>query len=566
METRWVLKQPDFDLVRSLSRELDCHEAVAAALVNRDLASPDKARRFLSPALANLLDPFCFADMDKAVQRVWQALLNREKICIFGDYDADGITSTALMQEFLSALGADCSTYIPHRVDEGYGLKEEHIQTLAGNKLVITVDCGISSHKAIEMLAREGIDVVVTDHHTPGPTLPDAVAVINPKRGDCPSGRSFLAGVGVAFFLCVCIRAFARDKGFFGSKPEPNLKEFLDLVAIGTLADVVPLVEENRILVSAGLEVIQKRRRPGIAALLDVSGAGSSPITEQMVLFGLAPRINAAGRLEHADAALELLLTEDSCKASDLAARLNSINLARRSVEKEMLDQGLALLVEKPSLAASKILVLWDENWHPGVMGIVASRLAQRFNRPVALLSFQGNLAKGSARSVAGIDLHQCLTDCEDLLEAFGGHAMAAGLTLKQENLKAFVAALNRAVENRADEQAFARTLTADWVLDLNSADERLAFELDMLRPFGPGNEEPMFAAHDLSVCWSRLAGEKHLVMGWLQANSPPRQAIWFGAGACLTKGEFLSGALFHVRKNPYGNGKNVQLVAKDVR
>ncbi len=520
--------------MRRLTNALKCHPITAKVLINRRIVTRPDACRFFDAALGAIRPPFSIKDMDAAVTRLHAALRKKEKILIFGDYDVDGVTATTLMTEFLTGVGADVSHYIPHRTREGYGFQAQHVTDLAVPQkigLIVTVDCGSASHDAVEAARDAGIDVIITDHHVVGGELPAATAVINPQRPDCCAGLGDLAGVGVAFYLIIALRKHLRDQGFWEDRPEPNLKRFCDLVALGTVADVAPLTAENRIFSRAGLEQIGCGDRPGIWALMSVAGIGDRPIAAEDIAFRLGPRINAAGRMDHARLALELMTTEDPDRAMAIAKELNRLNAERQAVEQRMFDEIVNHLRLHPRLLAGRSLVLASEKWHQGVLGIVASKVVRRYYRPVLLIGIEAETAKGSGRSIAGVDLHQALAACAGDLERFGGHAMAAGLSIRPEKIAGFRDHFDAAVREMADEEAFAPVLTLDAELDFADITEGLLDELASLNPYGEGNPEPLFMARDVRVRFSKLVGGRHRRMTLCSASDPagrPFNAIQF--------------------------------------
>ena len=434
MKKQWQILQPDIHTVDKLCMILKCHPAIASILVNRNIVSEEDASNFLNPSLSHFNPPFSIKDMDAAVNRILTAIKQNEKILIFGDYDVDGITATTILFEFIRSAGADVSYYIPHRTNEGYGLQKNQISDYALSKkinLIITTDCGSGSHDAVKTAKSAGIDVIITDHHIISDTIPQAVAVVNPKRHDCPSSFDDLAGVGVAFCLLICLRKKMREIDFWQNQPEPNLKSVCDLVALGTLADMVPLVAENRILTRTGLDIITSSNRPGLNALIEASGINKNNVDTDDIVFGLAPRLNSAGRIDHASMAVELLTTKNTETAEQIAQSLNHMNQRRRSIENGILTQIEGQLKKNPHLLQKKTLVLTHQDWHLGVLGIVAARIMQKYFRPVVLITTTAGIGKGSARSIPGVDIYKGLMACADDLENFGGHSMAAGIKIK---------------------------------------------------------------------------------------------------------------------------------------
>jgi single-stranded-DNA-specific exonuclease len=560
--------QPDERLVRSIQRKAGCLPVTAAVLANRGLSEEKALQAFLHPSLRMIERGMEMAGMKSAVPRIAQAVLSREKILVFGDYDADGITATALLHEFLLQCGADASYYIPHRLEEGYGLKPEHIREVASERgigLVITVDCGSGSCEAVETACRCGIDVIVTDHHTIEET-PPAVAVINPQRGDCRARTDCLAGAGVAFILLVCLRKHLREQNFWTPGEEPNLKACCDLVALGTVADIVPMINENRILTKTGLSVINTSPRPGIRALIEVSGLKKPFLTAEDLAFRLAPRLNAAGRMAHAHQAVELLEASNMDDALRIAGSINECNVERQSVENRVHRRIIMHLSDKPELLSQNSLVLAGGDWHEGVLGIVASRLVQQYHKPVVLLAKNGAIAKGSARSIAGIDLYKAIAACSNRLLTFGGHPMAAGLSLSVENIEAFRKAFEQAVTGAAETTDLSPGIDIDASIDLAMISEQLADELERLAPFGPQNEEPLFAAKDIAVVKAFPIGQSHKRLFLRQGPGSGKtiEAIWFNAPETCRKDARFAELVFRLRWNYWNGGKRMQLVITD--
>jgi len=481
----------------SLARALSLHPLAARVLAARGLADREAAERFLAPRLADLPDPFSMKGMEAAVSRIVRAVESGERIACYGDYDVDGVTSTVLLAGFLRAAGADAVTYTPHRLVEGYGLNAAAVGRLAGDgvRLIVTLDCGITSVAEVQEAARLGLDVVVVDHHTVPVELPAAAAILNPHQPGCGYPSKHLAAVGVTFCLAMALRKRLRERGRFGeARPEPNLKEALDLVALGTVADVVPLVEVNRVLVRFGLEEIARSRRPGLRALKRVAGmAEGAPVSAGQVGFRLGPRINAAGRLDDAGRGVRLLLTHDPEAAAALAEELDRENRSRQEIERLMLEEALADAQGRVR-AGARGLVLSRDGWHPGVVGIVAARVAERFHRPAVLVGVADGVGKGSGRSIEGFHLYDALAACGVHLARFGGHRHAAGVTVEPERLPAFREAFERfAFERLTPDDLVPRCRIEGWALAAD-LDERAADDLARLAPFGAGHAEPLFA------------------------------------------------------------------------
>jgi single-stranded-DNA-specific exonuclease len=510
----------------SLRRDLGLPAMVAHVLAVRGITGAREAEQYLNGSLDDLHDPMLMRDMPEAVACLRGALAEKRRIRIFGDYDADGVTATALLVRALEALGADVDYYIPHRIADGYGLNAAAIEQAArdGVGLGITVDCGISDHEHLGQAQALGLDVVVTDHHEPPAELPPAAALLNPKRADCPYPFKDLSGVGVAYKL---LAALSADLGLRAGAE----RAFLDLVAIGTIADVVSLTGENRLLVKHGLEVISATRKHGISALMRAISV-TPPVTSYNVAFGLAPRLNAAGRLDHARGAVTLLLTSDLGEADKLAQSVCRLNTERQQEELRTLEAAEGMIRSAVDLERDRLILLASEEWHPGVIGVVASRLLERYHRPVVLLAMSDGEAKGSARSVPGFHICDAIGACADLLEDYGGHALAAGFSTRAANTDALrERLLARAAEVLAPEDLTARVTLDAWAT-LDDLDLAAVESINAMAPFGSGNPRPLIGLRDVGVqaCDTVGADGKHLRLTLGGARSS-LGAIWFGFG-----------------------------------
>ena len=589
MKKQWQLLQPDIDVVEKIRMELQCNPVTATILVNRKIISKDNALRFLKPSFNNMRPPCSMKDTDAAVKRIYLAITGHEKILIFGDYDVDGITATTILFEFLHYTKADVSYYIPHRTREGYGLHTKHITDYAiPNKinLLITVDCGSSSNNAVKTASSCKIDVIITDHHEISDKPSHAVAVLNPKRDDCSSDFHSLAGVGVAFYLLICLRKHLRDNHFWQNRPEPNLKSLCDLVALGTVADMVPLVDENRILVKTGLEVINSGKRCGIKTLMEFSGIIrlQRTVDTEDIAFRLAPRLNAAGRIEHASTAVELMTTNNLETARQLAQSLNNMNFKRHDIEQKIMEDISEYLKNNQHLLKNSSLVLadfaivattaesdneLDNMWHEGVLGIVASRMVKKYFRPVVLIAIKEGVGKGSARSIPGFNIYKGLKSCSDLLEAFGGHSMAAGLQIKAENMDVFQKNFENAVQQMTTPDDFVQTISIDYELNFDDISDALLDELETLKPFGTGNHEPLFMAKNVMVMDSKIVGKNNRRM-LLKQSAAGRtgnsfNAIHFNVDTSKNLKENFDQIAFRLRWNYWNGKKTAQIVIEHV-
>ncbi|MCC6348010.1 MAG: single-stranded-DNA-specific exonuclease RecJ [Candidatus Eisenbacteria bacterium] len=549
------------DAAAALARGLSAPLPVAHALVNRGFVDVDRARHFLEPALENLHDPLEMLDLDRAAVRILEAIANDELILIQGDYDVDGITSTFLLHRTLLELGARSSYRIPDRVRDGYGLTHEAIDEARrrGCSLVVTVDCGITACRAVEHAGTLGIDCVVTDHHPPANELPAAHAIVNPLRPGCGYPFKSLAGVGVTFKL---VERLLQGRGGLD-----RASADLDVVALGTIADVVPLVGENRVLAHAGLDRLNRNQRLGLRALIERAGLAGRHITSTQVAFVLAPRINAAGRMGNAEQGLRLLLAREPQEAEACAEALEDDNLKRRAKDSAALEEAeRRVQAELPSDCRS--IVLWSDSWHPGVIGIVASRLAERYGRPALLVALDGERGKGSGRSVPGLDLTELLDGCGDLLLAHGGHAFAAGVTVHRDRLPELRERFEALVRVRQPGDAAAPRLVVDSDLRIAECDANLVRWLERMAPHGLDNPEPVFRLSDAQVRdVSVVGGGKHVR---LRASDGfgELDAIGFGMGdrAAALRAARRADLAFVPTQNEWNGESRIQLKLKGLR
>ena len=549
-----------------LAGELEISPIVSQILINRGITTPDDAKKFLFPSLEQLHNPFLMKDMERGVDRIVEAISRKEKMVVYGDYDADGITSTVILVKFLREIHDNTTYYIPERIEEGYGLSKTAIDKFRkdGIKLVITVDCGISNHEEIAYAVSSGIDIIVTDHHEVPDILPDCSAVINPHRSDCLFPFKSLAGVGVAFNLLIALRGKLRNLGFWKDRKYPNLREYLDLVAIGTIGDIVPLVDENRVFSKTGLGVASNTGRVGLKALITISGIREKTVSSESAAFRLIPRINAAGRIGSPEDAVELLLTEDEGQAAMLAQRLDSYNKKRQEMEKIILDEILEKINTIVDIDKSDSLVFASHEWHPGIIGIVASKLVDRYYRPAVLISIKDGIGKGSGRSIVEFNLYGGLKNCSSLLLSYGGHRYAAGISIREEDIGKFSKTLDRAVREEIGDEKLAPQTTIDALCGLDEIDYNLVSQIEMLAPFGSMNPEPVLCAKNIKISSLTTVGNNHLKMR-ASGDKTHYDTIWFNKGHLSG---LLSGSTVDIAFTPqtnHWNGKSsIQLKIKD--
>lgn len=556
----WVLS-PLSPQARVLSGQSGLSLPLAQVLINRGIRDENGLRSFLSPRLSSLLDPMLLKDMDRAVSMVIEAIVGREPIIIYGDYDADGLTATALLVKLLTRFGASVSYYIPNRLTEGYGLNESAVRHLAGrsNGLLITVDCGISNQEEIALLHGLGMKVIITDHHQVPEGFEPKCPVINPHRRDCPFSFKMLSGVGVAFFLAIALRSALRERGWFRSRSEPDLRDYLDLVALGTVADMVPLQDQNRILVNAGLERLAKSSWPGMKALRDISDLPSQSHSRADDLsFRLAPRLNACGRMGDAETGIRALITDSPVEAKRLSEVLNGLNIRRQGIESGILEQ-IEKKIPSVDFEDQVTLVFAGKGWHRGVLGIVASKLVEKYSRPAVVLDLRENMAVGSARSIPGFDLYGALSRLKPLLTRFGGHTHAAGLSLDISCLPDFARGLETVARERLGPRDLFPTIEVDAQVDLCDMDIRTIEGLSSFGPFGSGNPEPVFYTPSLEILGARQVGGKHLRLR-LRKGGIVLEAIGFNLAGRILPGCSEIHAVYTPEINHWQGRKRVEL------
>ncbi|MBK8415732.1 MAG: single-stranded-DNA-specific exonuclease RecJ [Bacteroidetes bacterium] len=565
MEKKWVIKpRGEKEEIEALAKQLNIHPILVNLLVQRGHSTYEKAKEFFRPELKMLHDPYLMKDMEKAIARIDKAIAGKEKIMVFGDYDVDGTTAVALVYTFLKKRYPLVDFYIPDRYKEGYGISNRGIEWAdeQGISLIIALHCGIKSIDKIEYAKTFGIDFIICDHHRPGAELPDAVAVLDPKRNDCDYPFKELSGCGVGFKL---IQAYVM-----AHKLEfTELEEYLDLVAISIAADIVPIVGENRILTYYGLKRLNSKPRPGIKAILDISG-NSRELTVNDVVFTIAPRINAAGRIESGNEAVELLISEKPDEAMSHGEEINKKNTTRKNLNETITREAMILIEQDTHFKDRKSTVLYNPKWHKGVIGIVASKLTDEFYRPTIILTKSNGVAAGSARSVKDFDIYNAIESCSDLLDQFGGHMYAAGLTMKEENIEAFKDRFEEIVCATIEDRMLIREIEIDDVISLGDINASFFNILKQFAPFGPGNMSPVFMSQEVYDRGDvRVVGNNHLKLSLIQKDQSRKvvDSIAFQLGKHFDRicGNESFHVCYHIEENTFNGRTNLQLNVKDI-
>ena len=562
---QWIVTDPPEEKkLRELAESLKVPKVIARVLLNRGIESYGLAEKFFRPKWEDLYDPFLMKDMEKAAERVISAIKQKERIFVYGDYDVDGVTAVSLLYLFLRKLGSEVFFYIPDRLQEGYGLSKAGIQYAANVDagLLISVDCGITGVEEVAMARELGIDVIISDHHEPGEKLPTAIAILDPKREGCPYPFKELAGVGVAYKL---IQAVSEKLGLSEEIP----REYVDLVALGSAADIVPLVDENRVLVKKGLEKINRLERIGIRALVESSGLFGRKIGTGQIVFILAPRINAVGRLGNAERAVRLLITDSDQQARNIASILESENRNRKNIDEETFQQAMELMESNFDPQSDRAVVLSHEGWHPGVIGIVASRIAEWAYRPTIMIAVEDGVGKGSARSISNFDIYSAIKQCEKYLTAFGGHKYAAGLTIEPDKIDAFREEFKKIAAEMLKDEGLVQTLRVDAEINLSEITDKMVRLLNEFAPFGPQNMRPVFLSRNLQVVGTpRIVGKNHLKFK-VRQGGVVYDAIGFDLGSLfyrLTPGEDNLDMIYVAEENHWNGQGKIQLRVKDLR
>ncbi|HAH52002.1 MAG TPA: single-stranded-DNA-specific exonuclease RecJ [Balneola sp.] len=563
MSFRWVFAQQDQDTRTSvLKQKLGVPAKIAELLAIRGIETYDDAKLFFRPTIDRIHDPFLMKDMDQGADRLALAIRNGERVLVYGDYDVDGTTATSCLYIFLKKFGVDVDYYIPHRFKEGYGINPDGIKYAeeTGCHLIVSVDCGITAIKEALVAKEKGIDLIICDHHTVGDEIPDALAVLDPKRPDCTYPFDGLSGAGVGFKL---IQGTISKLGL----PKKIAYQFLDLVAISIASDIVPIVDENRILMKEGLTMIRKKPRVGIKALLDLIRMPREEINTTKIVFSIGPRINAAGRMGDATTAVQLMIAENEAKGKAFAHELESVNMRRRDKDSKTMEEALSMIDDGVDLSETSIMVLYKEDWHLGVIGIVASRLVDLYHRPAIMLSSVEGVIKGSGRSIRGFNIYNAMKKCEDLLEQFGGHEFAAGLTIKEGKLTEFKRRMNEIAYLDLSENTFEPELQIDTELSLEDIDMKFWKLLNQFEPFGPHNLRPIFVSKKVeAVGVPTIVGNGHLKMKVKQGDSGVFDAIGFNMHEYLpfVRKETFDMA-YVVEENDWNGRRTLQIRIKDI-
>ncbi|GMQ25654.1 single-stranded-DNA-specific exonuclease RecJ [Algoriphagus sp. oki45] len=572
MEYVWKQKpKASQSAIEKLGKEINVNPILANMLINRGVETFDQAKDYFRPNLSQLHSPFLMQDMDKAVDRIHQAIQSEEKILVYGDYDVDGTTAVALMYSFLKGIYTEVDFYIPDRYKEGYGISEKGVRFAAENgfTLVIALDCGIKAIDKVALASELGVDFIICDHHTPGETLPAAIAVLDSKREDCAYPYKELSGCGVGFKL---IQAYAKSHGI----EESRLYPYLDLVAVSIAADIVPITGENRILAFFGLDRINNNPRPGLKALI-IQAKVEKEIQISDIVFKIGPRINASGRLEHAQASVELLISSNLDEAIERAKLVDEVNATRRNFDENITKEAFEMLAERELQAEWNSTVLFKEDWHKGVIGIVASRCIEKYYRPTIILTESNNKATGSARSVVDFDIYEAIAECADLLDQFGGHKYAAGLTLSVDKVPAFQAKFEQVVKSRIEEIHLKPVIEVDDELILDQINYRFYNILKQMAPFGPGNTEPVFRISNVYAEDVTVLKDKHLRFKIVQ-DGQLTTPVCLGFGMAdrakdpdlttvnMLRGRMRFDILAEIRENFFRDKSSLQLYIKDIK
>jgi len=566
IEKRWTIKEaPDEKTVLALADSLNISNILASILILRGITNFNEAKTYFRPDINLLHDPFLMDGMQEATDRIIDAITNNEKIVVYGDYDVDGTASAAILYLFLKELNANVQVHIPNRLTDGYGLSIESIEFLAQQKtdLIITVDCGITAVDEVEYATSLGVDIIISDHHKPKETIPNAVAVLDPLKPGCNYPYKYLSGAGVAFKLARAVSDRVGRKN--------NILQYLDLVALAAAADIVPLTDENRILVKRGMEMINENPRPGILALIKKAKKEVGSLTAGQVVFTIAPRINAVGRMGDAKRAVDLFIEKDNDAADKIAQILEDENYRRRKIDEMTFSHAVSIIEETVDLDKEVAIIVHVDEWHPGVIGIVASRVVEKYYRPAIMLSTVDGVAKGSARSISGFNIYEALQECDDMLIQFGGHEAAAGVAIEIDNIDKFRIKFNHVLREKMKEKDIIPEIKADIIISLSDITPKFVRILDQFAPFGPGNMRPVFVSKNVQLAnYPRIVGSNHL-LATLKQNGGDKvfDAIGFNLGyfaEIIAKDRDLIDIVFTIEKISRNGVSYPQIRLKDIK
>ena len=562
MRRIWRKQTVNSEIVSQLASEINSTEIIATLLVNRNLVNKEEVENFFVPTLDKLPNPMLMSGIESSISRIIKAIVKKEKIAIYGDFDCDGITSTSILYGFLESMDANVTFYNPHRIEEGYGINFQSIEKLVNNgvSLIVSTDCGISENEVVLKSKKLPVDFIITDHHTVPDVLPEAFSIINPKIKECKYPFKEICAAGVVFNLIVALRTKLRSISFFNGRPEPNLSKYLDLVSIGTVADSMPILGVNRIFVYNGLKQIAATERKGLKSLI---GKQKEKYSVRDISFGIAPKINAAGRVGSATDAVKLLTSKDEKVVEQLISIIEKNNLKRQEIQEQVLKEAENLakseFIKNPTRSS---LVLYSNGWHPGVIGIIASRIVKQFGVPCAVLSLNDSIAKGSLRTVNNINLYTILEQCSDLLIQFGGHSGAAGVTINEDSIEDF----KNKFENLIAEYDFdsGELIELECEINFENIKIQLVREIEKMEPFGNGNPFPIFFTNNVTIKNKKIIKEKHLEL-LLEEDSIQHRAIWFNFRKPLPTANIVNVA-FSIQKDSYRGGENIVLNIVDIQ
>ena len=565
----WNIFEPSQEALDPLLTHSGTSPLIASLLLERGLTTEEEVEAFLTPRLKDLRSPFGLKGMQEAVERLIEAMEAEQRIVVWGDYDVDGVTSSALLLRFFREVGHPIEFFVPDRLEDGYGLNIPHMERLAaeGTAVVVTVDCGISNVLEVDRANELGIDVIIVDHHEVPQVLPKAYAVIDPLQPGCEYGCTWMAAVGLTFHLLMALRAELRQRGYFvDGAVEPDLRTYLDVTAVGTIADLAPLKGVNRVLTKAGIQAMKQTRSVGLRALIDVSMAGRNrSLDAGFIGFQMGPRINAAGRLSNASQGVEMLTSDSYQDAYDIAVAVDEENVRRREIQETMVEQAMEMMSARVTDGLDAAYVLWSDEWHPGVAGIVASRLVEEYHRPFFVVALDGDTGKGSGRSISGFHMVRALGEVADSLSNFGGHAHAAGISIDRDQLETFAERFQGIAARELQADMLTPRLSIHAALSLEDITGELMDDLEKMEPYGMGNRKPVFCSHDVRVTRTRVVKGNHLQL-WVEENGLRFQGIAFGRGDDAPETGAIISIAFYPEWNEWKGQRKIQLNIKDFK